>query len=84
MPSLVGTRVFATDGERNEIGQMLAEAQLTPPITWFDILKGKRSHPIWNAIHERTHRAARAHGLPEIEGYYGLDLRTGEFVTEGD
>lgn len=27
-----------------------------------------------------THRIALAHGLPEIPGYYGCDLRTGEFV----
>jgi len=28
-----------------------------------------------------AHRIALKHGLPEIEGYYGCDLRTGEFVT---
>jgi hypothetical protein len=27
-----------------------------------------------------AHRMALAHGLPEIPGYYGCDLRTGEFV----
>ena len=27
-----------------------------------------------------THRIALAHGLPEIPGYYGCDLRTGELV----
>ncbi len=27
-----------------------------------------------------AHRLALAHGLPEIPGYYGCDLRTGEFV----
>lgn len=25
--------------------------------------------------------AALAHGLPEIEGYYGIDLKNGEFVS---
>lgn len=29
---------------------------------------------------ERTHERARAHGLPEIQGFYGCDLATGEFV----
>lgn len=29
---------------------------------------------------EVCHRLALAHGLPEIEGYYGCDLRTGEFL----
>lgn len=28
-----------------------------------------------------AHRAALAHGLPEIPGYYGIDLRNGEFVS---
>jgi hypothetical protein len=27
------------------------------------------------------HRIALSHGLPEITGYYGCDLRTGEFVS---
>lgn len=27
------------------------------------------------------HEIALKHGLPEIPGYYGCDLRTGEFVT---
>jgi hypothetical protein len=27
------------------------------------------------------HRIALTHGLPEITGYYGCDLRTGEFVN---
>jgi len=28
-----------------------------------------------------AHRIALNHGLPEIEGYYGCDLKTGEFVA---
>jgi hypothetical protein len=27
-----------------------------------------------------AHRYALSHGLPEIQGYYGCDLKTGEFV----
>lgn len=27
------------------------------------------------------HRLALEHGLPEVTGYYGCDLRTGEFVS---
>lgn len=30
---------------------------------------------------EAAHRAALAHGLPEIPGYYGIDLSNGEFVV---
>lgn len=29
---------------------------------------------------EVAHDCALKHGLPEITGYYGCDLRTGEFV----
>lgn len=29
---------------------------------------------------ETIHRAALAHDLPEIPGYYGMDLATGEFL----
>lgn len=28
----------------------------------------------------KAHRYALAHGLPEVQGYYGIDLRTGEFL----
>lgn len=29
---------------------------------------------------QEAHKLALAHGLPEIPGYYGCDLKTGEFV----
>ena len=32
----------------------------------------------------RCHELALAHGLPEISGYYGIDLRDGEFVRTDD
>ena len=37
--------------------------------------------PLNEAPIEAAHRAALAHGLPEIPGYYGIDLTNGEFVT---
>ena len=30
---------------------------------------------------EVAHEFALKHGLPEIPGYYGCDLRTGEFIS---
>lgn len=30
---------------------------------------------------QKAHRFAKAHGLPEITGYYGCDLQNGEFVS---
>lgn len=29
---------------------------------------------------QHAHRCALSHGLPEFPGYYGIDLRDGEFV----
>lgn len=37
--------------------------------------------PMFEQPVEAAHRAALAQGLPEIEGYYGIDLSDGEFVT---
>lgn len=36
--------------------------------------------PMFTQPEVAAHRAALAHGLPEIKGYYGIDLRNGEFV----
>jgi hypothetical protein len=35
-------------------------------------------------VQKRTHEIALKHGLPEIPGYYGCDLSTGEFVSADD
>ncbi len=31
---------------------------------------------------ERCHKLALSHGLPEQAGHYGLDMETGEFLSE--
>ena len=36
--------------------------------------------PMFETPLEAAHRAALAHNLPEISGYYGIDLSNGEFV----
>jgi hypothetical protein len=36
--------------------------------------------PLCESPIEAAHHAALAHGLPEIAGYYGIDLQNGEFV----
>jgi hypothetical protein len=40
--------------------------------------------PMFMQPEEAAHRAALAHGLPEIEGCYGIDLSNGEFITAAD
>jgi len=53
------------------------------------ILKGTLNQPYimvgghWpDSPQQAAHNLALKHGLPEITGYYGCDLRTGEFVSE--
>ena len=40
--------------------------------------------PMFRQPIEVAHAAALAHGLPEIPGYYGIDLSNGEFITAAD
>lgn len=37
--------------------------------------------PLCESPLQAAHRAALAHGLPEIPGYYGIDLSNGEFLS---
>lgn len=36
--------------------------------------------PMFESPQQAAHRAALKAGLPEITGYYGIDLKNGEFV----
>ena len=36
--------------------------------------------PMCESPQEATHKYALAHDLPEIQGYYGIDLTNGEFI----
>lgn len=65
---MIRTKVFATP---EEIESIKTTASL--PV----IMIGK-SFP--ETALEHAHRCALQHGLPEISGYYGIDLTTGEFV----
>lgn len=40
--------------------------------------------PMFTTPIEAAHRAALAHGLPQIPGYYGIDLSNGEFIIASD
>jgi hypothetical protein len=42
--------------------------------------EGKPCIPLCESPIEAAHRAALKRGLPEIPGYYGIDLSNGEFV----
>jgi len=72
------TGVKATDEEVAEIVELAQRASLTPMmlIGGFDA-----SRAAWQRCHERCHAVALAHGLPEIQGFYGLDPEKKEFVA---
>jgi len=62
--------IFATVDERKYI-QHCREM----PLISFDGINPMCESPI-----VAIHRYALEHGLPEIEGYYGMDMRNGEFL----
>jgi hypothetical protein len=72
------TGVFATDEERNKCQELAKQAASTPVITISSNLPSF-AETAWKRTNEAVYTAALAHGLPEIEGYYGMTPE-GEFV----
>ena len=76
------TGVKATPEELKELREMAEQASRTPVIAMSsaDALGGRDwATMAWKRCQERCHAIALAHGLPEIEGFYGL-TNDGEFV----
>ncbi len=74
--------VFATDEEIAHIKHcqdmpMMAMTNPAPPGPGVP-----HAVPMFEQPIEAVHRAALAHDLPEIPGYYGIDLSNGEFIKE--
>ncbi len=72
------TGVFATPQERKEIQELADKARKTP------VMKLRSDMPsfsetAWDRARKRLHEVALSRGLPEIEGYYGMDSQ-GEFL----
>jgi len=67
---LVGTGVFATEDEGQTCLELAERAAKTPVILLFG--KHDLSGDAWKKAHETAHGFALAHGLPDIQGYYGL------------
>jgi GTP:adenosylcobinamide-phosphate guanylyltransferase len=74
------TGVFATEEERKELQEMAGRAASTPVITLSSDMPSF-AEVAWKDVAQRCHAVALSHGLPEILGYYGLDLK-GEFVYD--
>jgi len=79
------TKVFATEEEIEELTALLKKAQSTPSmaLSTADALGGRDfASMAWIRLRKQLHACALKHGLPEIEGYYGMTM-DGEFVKEG-
>lgn len=78
-----GTGVKATLEELANIQELAETARTTPVIalTMKDGMEGRDFASLaWKRCHKAVQEAALGHGLPEIEGYYGL-AEDGEFLT---
>ena len=72
------TGIFATEEERKEIQQLADEAAKTPVMTLRSDMPSF-SATAWERAKQRLHEVALSKGLPEIEGFYGMDME-GEFL----
>lgn len=80
--SLIYTGVKLTILEIENVRSMAQTAARTPVIS-FDGTSPDLSQVAWKMVSKQIHSYALAHGLPEIEGYYGCDLGNGEVVRSG-
>ena len=77
------TGIFATTEEKEILAKEVKQAMATPVIAFSSehaLEKGGLAGEAWQAVREHCHKIAIGHGLPETEGFYGLDVE-GEFVT---
>ena len=76
--------VFATKKETEKMKKALIAARNTPVIAFSSehaLNRGGLAGEAHQSVAEGCHKLALAHGLPEIQGFYGLDCETGEFVS---
>ncbi len=77
------TGIFATKEEIEILQKELLQAQNTPVIAFSSehaLNKGGLAGEAWQELREHCHKIALKYGLPEIQGFYGMDEK-GEFVT---
>jgi len=81
---MVDTGVFATAEETAEL-KTLAQRVHSMPVIAFSIADGLdgggEAGRSSTRMQKRCHELALAHGLPEIEGYYGI-TNDGQFVRD--
>jgi len=75
--------VYATKCEIAQAKRLLETAQTTPVIAMsmaHGINEGGFAGQAWTRVHDYVAEIAKAHDLPDIEGQYGIDLETGQFL----
>lgn len=78
----VNTGVILNEEEFNTFKELAAATQLDFPA---DVDKGPIPYPEgpWVGVAQLVHQVALEKGLPDIPGFYGLDM-TGQFITYSD
>ena len=87
MAEFVRTEVFATEAEAQEISDLAATAQATPVMavsSAHGLDRGGFAGDAWRRVNETIYGYALAHGLPEVQGYYGFDPSNAEFLDVGE
>ena len=73
------TVIISTEDEQGELRSLAASARIAGMLS---SRFGPYSADIkTHEAHERCHAMALEHGLPEIDGFYGMDEK-GQFVSE--
>ncbi len=81
------TGVFATEAETQEISDLAAAARSTPVMavsSAHGLDSGGFAGDAWRRVNETIYGHALAHGLPEVEGFYGFDPSNAEFLDVGE
>ena len=84
--SFTRTGTFLNDEQLVEVAVMYHAAENTPVIALSSAqgLSGNDfASRAWMSFHRLLYDFALAAGLPEIEGWYGLDMKSGEVLGPG-
>ena len=77
---IVDTKVFCTQEELKAIKEKASAAQLAQMTA--ARFGPTRADDLWSELRKEIHALALAKGLPEVEGFYGMD-NDGQFIKAG-
>lgn len=86
MSDFTRTGTFLNAEQIAKVGKAYRQASTTPVIALSSAqaLSGKDfASQAWMRFHRLLYDFALAAGLPEIEGWYGLDMKSGEVLGPG-